>query len=138
MSRHWDHIAGAIGFDPRPYEFVVKDEVEYPQRAGVARRLDELCSLPDGWDGYRGRAVSMKTAERVHALLAAFLAPAGRYPSIVPGSSGDVQVEWHWGGVDLEIEVSDDEPVAVFWFAYKDTDSEGLYGTIKMKDKVTC
>lgn len=138
MSGYWDHIARVIGFDPRPFVFVVKGGEDYPQRAGVERRLDELCSLPDGWDGYNGRAVSAKTADRVHAMLAAFLSPAGRYPSIVPGDSGDVQVEWHWGGVDLEIEVCDDEPVAMFWFAYKDTGSEGLYGTIKMKEDVTC
>jgi hypothetical protein len=71
-------------------------------------------------------------------MLAAFLAPAGRYPSIVPGNSGDVQVEWHWGGVDLEIEVSDHEPVVVFWFAYQDTGSEGIYGTIRLKEEAPC
>jgi hypothetical protein len=138
MSEHWDHIAGVIGFDPRPYEFVVpSSEADYPQRAGVERRLSELRSLPSGWDGYQGRAVSEKTSVHVHALLAACLSPTGRYPSIVAGSSGDVQVEWHWGGVDLEVEVSEGEHVA-FWFSYKTTGPTGASGTILLKDAIQC
>ncbi|MBY3157189.1 hypothetical protein HFO56_33230 [Rhizobium laguerreae] len=138
MSKHWDHIAGVIGFDPRRHELGVADaERDYPQRAGVARRLDELCLLAPGWDGYQGRAVTAKTAARVHALLAACLSPAGRYPSIVPGSSGDVQVEWHRGGVDLEIGITEEEHVT-FSFAYGDADPEGISGTIELKEPVTC
>lgn len=124
MSEHWNHIASVVGFDPRRLEACGFDpERRHPQRDGVQRRLGELQALPEGWDGYRGRAVSEKTADRVHAVLAACLLPTGRYPSIVPGPSGDVQLEWHFCGVDLEVGISDDGPMTA-WLAFG-TGAEG-------------
>ncbi|MCV9964007.1 hypothetical protein OIU34_19185 [Pararhizobium sp. BT-229] len=134
MSEHWDHISFVIGFDPRRLgDHGCYPERSYPQREGVQRRLGELRALPHGWDGYNGRAVTDKTAARVHAVLAACLSPTGRYPSIVPGSSGDVQIEWHWGGVDLEIGISDDGPLTA-WLAFGKTGPDGVTETLDMRD----
>jgi hypothetical protein len=79
----------------------------YVHMAGIENALTKLRSLPTGWDGYRGIPVTEVVSRRVHALLAAILLPVGRYPSLVPGSRGEVQVEWHSYGVDLEIEVAE-------------------------------
>lgn len=138
MSEHWDHIAAVIGFDPRRLEACGFDPARrYPQRDGVQRRLVELQALPPGWDGYRARAVSERTAARVHAVLAACLSPTGRYPSIVPGPSGDVQVEWHFGGVDLEVGISDDGPVTA-WLAFGNTGAEGITESLTLGRGVQC
>lgn len=130
MSAHWDFIASVLGFDPRRlHDGIVDPARPYPQRDGVQRRLQDLKALPDGWDGYRGRGVTEMTADRVHAVLAACLSPTGRYPSIVPGPSGDVQVEWHWGGVDLELGISGDDPFVITWSSSRKSSAEGSIDT---------
>lgn len=137
MSAHWDHIASVLGFDPRRIKDGIADPARpYPQRDGVRRRLQELRTLPDGWDGYRGRAVTERTAARVHAVLSACLSPTGRYPSIVPGPSGDVQVEWHWGGVDLELGISGDDQSITAWSA--SGTSWGLSETFEFEEALQC
>ena len=87
----------------------------------VLARLRELRQLPYGWDGYRGVAVSYENAHfaaQVILQICGINAPA---PSIVPGSSGDLQIEWHTLHGDLELHVV--RPYEVHaTISYADTD----------------
>ncbi len=69
-------------------------------------RLEELVdSLPRGWDGYDGRSVSFSNAIFALSMLNSICRPNTPSPQIVPGSDGDLQVEWHTQEVDIELAV---------------------------------
>lgn len=68
-------------------------------------RLDELTSLPVGWDGYNGRPVSCQTAHFVINMLERLCQDGVPAPHLVPGSDGSLQVEWHRNNYDVELDV---------------------------------
>lgn len=71
----------------------------------VLVKLAELRRLPYGWDGYRGVAVSHENAYFAAQLLSQICGTGTPAPSIVPGSRGDLQIEWHTPHGDLELHV---------------------------------
>ncbi len=75
-------------------------------------RLEDLAALAPGWDSYGAKSVAADLALAAVKFLAdvAIAAPDVHEPSIVPLSDGGIQVEWHRGGIDLEVAFSDDEP----------------------------
>lgn len=68
-------------------------------------RFEHLTHLERGWDGYEGLPVKFSCAKFAADLLERICDPAVPAPSLVPGSDGSVQAEWHLGRVDLEIDV---------------------------------
>lgn len=95
-------------------------------RDEVVQRLNELAALCEGWDGYAGRPVNFETANfalRLLEVTCGFDAPT---PQIVPGSDGDLQLEWHVGSVDIELHVRGPNDV-IAWRSIGDTlDGEEL------------
>ncbi len=71
-------------------------------------QINELRLLTDGWNGHRAREITEVAAEG--AVLAASVVVVGRHarPQVFPLPSGGLQVEWHYAGCDLEIEVESD------------------------------
>lgn len=134
MIELWNITAARIGFDPAG---VVERghglAGAYPGYGSVEARLAELLALPSGWDGYRGVATTAVVARRVHELLHASLSVDARLPSIVPGASGDVQLEWHLEGIDLEVGVSE-EPAVEIRLWTPDTGDNGFETVIEMRD----
>jgi hypothetical protein len=74
-------------------------------RALVIDRLDRLVGLPVGWDGYRAPPVAFATAYFALQMLNSICADNTKAPQIVPGSSGDLQVEWHSDDTTIELHV---------------------------------
>lgn len=72
-------------------------------RNAVVQRLEELVRLDQGWDGYRGRPVSLDDAAFVLRALEMACQKDSPAPQIVPCSNGNVQVEWHTEHGDLEL-----------------------------------
>lgn len=72
---------------------------------GVMARLEHLVSLPEGWDGHGGRAVSVSTALFALHILFETLDRSRPSPQILPLSYGGLQIEWHEQGIDLEVEI---------------------------------
>lgn len=70
-------------------------------------RLNELTSLPVGWDGYVGLPVSFQCAHFVVSMLERLCQGDVPPPSLVPGSDGSLQVEWHRNMFDVELDVLD-------------------------------
>ena len=69
-------------------------------------RLEELVvRLPRGWDGYDGRPVDFSNAIFALSMLSSICRPSTPAPQIVPGSAGDLQIEWHTEEVDIELSV---------------------------------
>ncbi len=69
------------------------------------KRLEELQNLPIGWDGYQGVAVKPEVATLAFTICET--ANLG-VPSCVPGADGSLQLEWHRGGLDIEIDIPTD------------------------------
>lgn len=83
-------------------EFLRSSASRQAHRTRWVPDLWSLLRLEPGWDSYGASAVE------AHAVVAA-LAFLGRLPlqsapSLVPTSRGGIQLEWHTGGVDVEIE----------------------------------
>lgn len=82
--------------------------VEPPRswRDPVVTRLDELCMLEKGWDGYSAPPVSFSNAHFAMSMLTSACPPNTPVPQIAPGSSGDLQIEWHTEHADIELHVT--------------------------------
>lgn len=75
-------------------------------------RLNELTSLPFGWDGYYGRPVSFDNVTFAANLIEQLYTNDIPHPQLVPGSDGTLQIEWHFNQVDIEIDIL--KPYKVF------------------------
>lgn len=71
----------------------------------VGERFAVLLELEPDWDGYGGRPIDFDLAVFAIGLLFRTLEPDGPVPQVVPLSYGGLQLEWHQGGIDLEIEI---------------------------------
>ena len=89
---------------------IVQDS-DFPWKSVVTHRLNELCALPIGWDGYAGQPVSFICANFAASMLARLSRDNVPPPSIVPGSDGTLQVEWHRKMFDIELDVLDAQTV---------------------------
>ena len=69
----------------------------------VRARLNHLCQLQYGWDGYRGRPTRFDVAHFAFELLRRVCRPTTPAPSIVPLPSGGLQIEWHMENADIEL-----------------------------------
>lgn len=71
----------------------------------VNNRLEELIRLRQGWNGYQAQPVSYENAVFAQKIIEGTCRNNNIQPSIVPGSSGDLQVEWHTLEGDVELHV---------------------------------
>jgi hypothetical protein len=69
----------------------------------VIDRLEQLIRLEEGWDGYAGFPVSFVNAKFAFHMLESICRPDTPAPQIVPGPSGDLQIEWHTSTGDIEL-----------------------------------
>jgi len=80
-------------------------EPNHDWRYAVINRLEQLVQLDRGWDGYNGQPVSFENAAFALRMLEAVCSPDADPPQLVPGSSGDLQIEWHTFKGDIELHV---------------------------------
>ena len=71
----------------------------------VQARLQELIRLENGWDGYEGQPVGFGNAVFAVRVLESICLGDTPAPSIVPGSTGDLQLEWHLPSGEIELHV---------------------------------
>lgn len=83
--------------------------------APVAKSLLDLLQLPPGWNSYAARPISPRAVGTVLALLARTMRPETPVPSVIPMSRGDIQLEWHLRGMDIEVVVPAEGPVRVWY-----------------------
>jgi hypothetical protein len=88
-----------------PITRIIVTEPVRPWGDEVKARFDELCALERGWDGYQGVPVSFTTANFALRMLEAVCGANAPAPQIVPGTDGDLQIEWHTDEADIELHV---------------------------------
>lgn len=74
-------------------------------RQSAVQQLNDLVALERGWDGYGAGPVRFDTAYFALRMLDAACVEDTPAPQIVPGSDGDLQIEWHLPGGDIELHV---------------------------------
>jgi hypothetical protein len=115
--------AAIVQIPKAPSRFVISQPVA-SWRDAVLSRLNELVRLPLGWDGYRGEPVSFLYASYALRLLEAVCGDRAPEPQIVPGASGDLQIEWHTPRGDIELHVRAPNDVLA-WHCDADTGPDG-------------
>jgi hypothetical protein len=75
----------------------------------AVEQLGALLTLPPNWDSYGGRATAQASASQTISFLAQTLSAQVAPPWVVPLHDGGVQLEWHRGGVDVEVVLSPEE-----------------------------
>lgn len=78
---------------------------EYRWHKAAVDQLNDLVALERGWDGYRAGPVRFDTANFALQLLESACAEDTASPQIVPGTDGDLQIEWHFANGDIELHV---------------------------------
>jgi hypothetical protein len=97
---------------PKAYSVEVTQDAA-PWLKDALDRISALTALADGWDSYGGRAVDATIVMDTVKFLMKVSYPSIPRPSIVPLATGGLQVEWHRGGVDLEVAFCDEDPGAL-------------------------
>ena len=87
-----------------PIGYLMTD-IEQKWRDPVIKRLNELVALQLGWDGYEGVPVTFENAYFAMQVLDACCRGDAPTPQIVPGSNGDLQIEWHLEKGDIELHI---------------------------------
>ncbi len=96
-------------------------------QGAVHDRLEKLVRLKKGWDGYSGQPISISMAFFTVDVLRQICKVTDSAPSIIPGGSGDLQLEWHTNRGDLEIHIiAANEVVACRALASGEVDEEPL------------
>ncbi len=99
----------------------------------VIDSLNSILALEENWDSYGACSVSIETALATITLLCSVMGEKTPLPSIVPTPSGNIQLEWHEFGIDLEVEIIPDEGNLI-WFEderkeLESYEGESLYST---------
>ncbi len=94
-------------------------------------RLHDLMLLPANWDSYGARPINIKSVGYSIALFCEIMFENTPEPQVVPTKSGDVQLEWHIYGIDLEIEICSDRIVHCYA-----TDANNKFETLDWSDSL--
>jgi hypothetical protein len=87
-------------------EFLYQDNGDAPPDwlNSVLLGFANVITLPDNWNGEGATAISREAINRALAAIDHLLDRHAPSPSVVPTPDAGVQLEWHRGGKDLEIE----------------------------------
>lgn len=82
--------------------------------APVVSRLSDLLDLPPNWNGSASAPIEPRLAEvAVNEVLASVMPDEhALLPQVIPCVDGGLQLEWHRGGWDLEIQLT---PMGEIW-----------------------
>ena len=75
--------------------------------------LNSLLALSDNWDSYGACTISHETTLSTVQVLLFVMEEQTPLPSIVPMPSGNIQLEWHRFGIDLEVEITSSKSYSI-------------------------
>lgn len=97
----WDD--NIVGF---PIEKVSNQPADEIRLDKIRTRFEELLSLRENWDSYGAPPIRRALVEQAIDFIEA-MGNSVPVPSIVPTVKGGVQLEWHQGQIDLEVEIEE-------------------------------
>ncbi|MEP2877960.1 MAG: hypothetical protein ABJL55_05345 [Roseibium sp.] len=110
---------------------VVQPVLEERQSREIADEVICLTKLPKGWDGYRGVPVKPQNAWFALDLIKSLCALGVSKPHVVPGSGGEVQLEWHTKEQDVELLVNEPYKVSAYRFEVETEEEEEIDLTVQ-------
>jgi hypothetical protein len=81
----------------------------------VLAKINEISRLKENWDSYGAKRIDPRCIDAANSLLRGVLDSSTPKPSVVPANRGGVQLKWHRGGIDLEIEIESPPRMNVFF-----------------------
>lgn len=90
-------------------------EVKAARFRVLAEECEALAQLHPGWDSYNAKALDPRSLYAVKCLLFDLVDRGVPSPCIIPCNNGNVQLEWHTGAYDLEVEVVNTQKFNLLW-----------------------
>jgi hypothetical protein len=120
------HGSGTSTEDPMVRrQVILKFEGDRPRWVhSVEERVNQLLALPRGWDGYGAPSPQLDMVVAAIRLLLEAMEDSTPAPNVFPTNQGGIQLEWHQGGIDLEIEISSVDQLDATLYDDADPDRE--------------
>ncbi|MFC7290701.1 hypothetical protein [Hirschia litorea] len=115
-----DNIFSSSAFSGR-----VVNSVKGEWMAESENKLERLINLQNGWDGGTARSVSFRNANFAMNVLGAVCDKGSPAPQFVPGTNGDLQIEWHLVGGSIELHILKPNLVKAWYEVNNSDDEEG-------------
>src|SRR6266511_2295437 len=136
MERDLASVAGTLGEDETLSEQRVRTwsvmwmgtaatASSQPWLADALSELRSLALLETGWDSYGGDPIAPVVADRVARLLRVLAREPYPRPSLVPTTSGGVQLEWYGSVAELSLEV--ESPIREVTLFYRDLSTDATW-----------
>ncbi len=136
MERDLASVAGTLGEDETLSEQRVRTwsvmwmgtaatASSQPWLADALSELRSLALLETGWDSYGGDPIAPVVADRVARLLRILAREPYPRPSLVPTTSGGVQLEWYGSVAELSLEV--ESPIREVTLFYRDLSTDATW-----------
>jgi hypothetical protein len=119
---------GEVTFEPAPDDWILP----------LVRQMCELGSLPENWNSYGAQPICPRVVGEAVTFLLNYLSPDDPFPSVVPTARGGILLEWHVGGIDLEVDFQSPSLIHV---AFEDGGAEQEYDHASLElveDKLNC
>jgi len=84
----------------------------------TVEKLAHILTMEPGWDSYGAEKIEPGCVVSAIMIALEVMRDDTPAPTVVPTSCGGVQLEWHTGGIDLEIEIRSS---SVIFASYEDT-----------------
>lgn len=114
-----------VRFPQQPTRVIVGENLPDWHKA-VISRMEQLLQLTSGWDGYAAPPVSLENVYFAIEMLRAICPSDLSAPQIVPGTSGDMQIEWHVGDRSVELHVRGPNAVTAWRTSAQNPEGEEL------------
>lgn len=109
-------LSGRIaGWDEDREKLVITLTEPCPVFESFIDRIAELRSMAPGWDSYGAHSVTHKAAVNAVRMFCQIMYDETPAPQVVPTNLGNIQLEWHVHGIDLEIEIAGDGAVHCYF-----------------------
>lgn len=104
-TRNRNVISSAKNLRARSNQSVYASYTRSAWKDHLNSKFTELLALEPGWDGYQGEKLNLTILDFTLSLLEDLYCDGLSAPSVIPGSDGTIQLEWHQNGYDVEIDV---------------------------------
>lgn len=96
--------SGAVSRQRMPHGIELSSQ-PLPWIQEAIRAVLNFESLPANWNSYGARPIQRSLIFSAILVLRQLAQPKTPKPALIPTTEGGVQIEWHQGGIDLEIKI---------------------------------
>ena len=119
---------GEFVFEPAPDDWILP----------LVQQICEIGSLPENWNSYGAQQIRPEAARVAITFLLHCLSANDPFPSVVPTACGGILLEWHEGGIDLEVDIRSPSLIHV---AFEDGETEEEFDQANLQlaeEKLDC